>query len=396
MRILYHELRKIWRPATLLVLLALGVMHYYLLMDFNIRLFPNGHPAAEQYQTAREWTEKYGFTMEPEEYADAKAEYEAMVAAVDARLASDPRFEQCGIASWKEYQAFQEQSVFQESGSAAYEAYMELRALLFGEEYGFAGYRLEERSNALVDYEFRQTWVTKALAAQTPAEQARKEELLTSPRINGIFPHICADNLSEYLCWAGIFAILSTVILLTPCGARENLSRMPAEQWPTRTGRGVCRYQFAAMLLSAAALFLLELLIFGGIYTTNGTGFFWNSPTQTFLLGDFFWFDLTYGQYVLCFLGMVFLLMLGTAGAVFALSYTSTSTISALLKVLPLTVALIFAAAAVTGHPFTDANELYRHTRIMGVEGILCGLIWLLGVSAGAAYMCSRRRKELF
>ncbi len=396
MRILYHELRKIWRPSILLALLALGAMHYYLLMDFSIRFFPNGHLAIEQYQTAREWTEKYGHTMEPAEYADAKAEYEAMQVEVDARLAADPHFAQYGVASWKDYQTFQEQILSQDDGSADLEAYRELSALLFGEEYDFAGYRLEERCNALIDYEFRQIWVKKALAVQTPAEQARKAELLTTPRINGIFANICIDNLSEYACWAGIFAILSVVILLTPFGVRENLSRMPSEQWPTRTGRGICRYQFAAMLLSSAALFLLELLIFGSIYATTGTGFFWNSPTQTFLLGDFFWFDLTYGQYVLCSLGMVLLLMLGAAGAVFALSYVSTSSISAILKVLPLTVALVFATAAVTVHPFTDANELYQHTRIMGVEGMLCGLVCLLGLSAGAAFVWYCGRKELF
>lgn len=395
MRILYHELRKIWRPSILLALLVLGVMHYYLFMDFCVRFFPNGHPAAEQYQTAREWTEKYGCTMEPEEYADAKADYEAMQAEIDARLASDPRFAKYGIASWKDYQAFQEQSLSRDDDGADREAYMELSALLFGEEYGFAGYRLEERFHALIDYEFRLTWVKKTLAVQTPAEQARLEELLTASRMDGIFANICVDNLSEYACWAGIFAILSVAILLTPCGVRENLSRMPDEQWTTRAGRGICRCQFAAMLLSAAALFLLELLIFGSVYAAAGTGFFWNSPTQTFLLGDFFWFDLTYGQYVLCFLGMVFLLTLGTAGAVFTLSYSSASSISAVLKVLPVTVALVFATAAVVGHPFTDANELYRHTRIMGVEGMLCGLVGLLGLLAGAAFVWRRGRKEL-
>ena len=53
MRILYYELRIIWRLPVVLAIIFLGAVHYFLFLDFEIRFFPNGHPAAEKYALAR-------------------------------------------------------------------------------------------------------------------------------------------------------------------------------------------------------------------------------------------------------------------------------------------------------------------------------------------------------
>ncbi len=392
MRILCYELRRIWRLPVLLVLLALGAMQYFLFMDFSIRYFPNGHPAIEQYELAREWTEKYGTTMEPEEYEDAKRSYEALLAEADAQIAADPRFTASGVMGWEDFRLRWNENIWQEEPPA--EDLTELQELLYGEACGWIGYRIEALSTALSFYENRAIF-TEVLPEQTPAEQRRAAELAAGPGVSGIFPEECTRNLSEYMCWAGVFAVLSTAILLTPNGAQANLSRTSAEQWTTRTGRRTVWYQFAAALLSAAGLFLLEYLIFGSIYTASGAGFFWDSPTQSFLSNMRFCFDLTYGQYVLCLLGMALLLMLGTAGLAFVLSHSSTNHVSAILKVLPLAAAEMFGMSAVLSCPFTDWNTLYQEVRVMGIEAMACGLILAIGLAAGAAFALQRARKEL-
>ena len=102
MRILYYELRIIWRLPVVLAIIFLGAVHYFLFLDFEIRFFPNGHPAAEKYALAQEWTKKYGSTMEPDEYADAKQNYAALAAKADARIAADSRFRAHGFSRWEQ------------------------------------------------------------------------------------------------------------------------------------------------------------------------------------------------------------------------------------------------------------------------------------------------------
>ncbi|MCI9485299.1 MAG: hypothetical protein HFH27_12695 [Clostridiaceae bacterium] len=391
MRILFYELRKIWRLQVVAALLLLGAVQYYFFMDFSIRFFPNGHPAAERYTLCREWTEKYGSYMEPDEYADAQEGYAALLADADARIASDPRYAAQGIASWEQFCAV----ALDAPDADPFGRYRSLYGPLFSSESDWLGYRVECLRGALSAYETRAACLDAAPGTLTPAEQARYNELAAGVQLNGIFPGECIDNLSEYLCWAWIFGVLSVAILLAPGGAREHLSRMTGGLWTTRIGRGTVFWQLGAALLSAGGLFLLEVLAFGGIYAQLGTSFFWDSPTQTFLAGNLFWFDLTYGQYVLCSLGMLLALMLGTAGAIFALSHTSDSYISAVIKALPVSVGMFFTCAAAIQRPFIDQNSLYMHTRVVGIEAALCALVLAGGLAAGLLAALRCQRKEL-
>ena len=247
MRILFYELRKIWRLPIVAALLLLGAVQYYFFMDFSIRFFPNGHPAAERYTLCREWTEKYGPYMEPDEYADAQESYASLLADTDARIASDPRCAAHGIASWEQFCAM----VLDAPDADPFGRYRSLYGPLFSSESDWLGYRVECLRSALSDYETRAACLNASPGTLTPAEQARYAELAAGVQLSGIFPGECIDNLSEYLCGAGIFGVLSVAILLAPSGAREHLSRMTSGLWTTRIGRGTVFWQLGAALLSA-------------------------------------------------------------------------------------------------------------------------------------------------
>lgn len=385
MRILYYEMRRIWKLKTIAALLLLGVLFYHLFLYYPIESFPNGQ---EEFDLVREWTEKYGYYMNENERIDAQKQYDALIDEVNAILSGDERFTAHGLDSWERVQ----EAVSPRSPGYSDEKHA-IRELLFQSEYDYIGYRVEALYNALICYDTRGTHQPDV---HTPAEAARLAELCEEPRVSGIFAANCCDNLSEYMCWVAIFSLLSVIILLTPAGARDNLSRVTAMQWTSRTGRRILRTQLAANLLSALLLFVLECLIFGGIYSTLETQYFWNNPTTTFIYGYTFWFDLTYGQYVLVFAAMLLALMLGAAGLCFLLSRTSAHYIAALLKALPLFVLLMFTAAAVMGCPLTNGNALYQHVRVFGVEGILCAIVLLVGLAAAALLLAKSRQKELF
>ena len=70
MALLRWELRKIWRPGILAVILLLGAVYYWMFPQFYIEYFTNGPYAEAQFDLASDWVEQYGPTLEPEERAE--------------------------------------------------------------------------------------------------------------------------------------------------------------------------------------------------------------------------------------------------------------------------------------------------------------------------------------
>jgi hypothetical protein len=96
------------------------------------------------------------------------------------------------------------------------------------------------------------------------------------------------------------------------------------------------------VLLSAFLLTTLLLSVFGAIYGKNGTWVFFDSGLTSFLNGFIFWFNVTYGQYVLLYAGLLYMLCLGAAALAFVLSRFSRNLITLILKLIPLFAALVF------------------------------------------------------
>jgi hypothetical protein len=93
-------------------------------------------------------------------------------------------------------------------------------------------------------------------------------------------------------------------------------------QYTAKRGRELVKQQLIAILLSVFLLTTAVLFIFGAIYSTNGIWPFWNSCLTSFLSRSdtFFLFDMTYGQYVIAYAVMLYILCLGAAAVAFLLS----------------------------------------------------------------------------
>ena len=101
MRILKYELKKIWHPGVLVVLAILGVVFGYLFLEMPLKYFPNGHPMKEQYEQMKQWTKKYGTTLEENEYKDAQKEVQELIARADTMIKKEERFSKEGITTYK-------------------------------------------------------------------------------------------------------------------------------------------------------------------------------------------------------------------------------------------------------------------------------------------------------
>lgn len=68
-----EELKKIWKPGTVFVLIFLGFAFYKMFLEFYIEYFPNGPYAAGSFQIGAEMVQKYGTALSQEEMEQVKA-----------------------------------------------------------------------------------------------------------------------------------------------------------------------------------------------------------------------------------------------------------------------------------------------------------------------------------
>lgn len=319
--VLKMELQKIWKPKLLLIIAVMGLLFGFLFLEFPLNYFPNGHPALEQYQLMEDWRDKYGVEMDKEEYEDALE----------------------GLDASK------------------------------GDEYA------QQADGALFEYEMRYEKLKNDLADNlyTPAEQLRVWDIIQGEKRDGILPYEAMGNAMEYWRWVSVFVVLSVMVLLGPGITRDALTGVRRLQYTSKCGRRILKTQFFATLLSAVGIAALELLIFAVLYARLGTWHFWDNPINSFFYGDVYWFDLSFGQYLLSIL-LVIVLFTGSAGGIaFFLSCFSGNYISLMLKMIPAFFLLGAMGNACISYLFSFQNPLYQLTGVKGME-ICVGLILLL------------------
>lgn len=345
MMLLKMELKKIWKPEILCILAAAGLVYGFLFLEFPLRYFPNGPQCEAEYRLMQEWAEKYGTAMDAAEYRDAKKELAERLGVTDETA----------------------------DGSALISYAAE------GDEY------LQQWAGALYEYELRYKILADRLSEQMyrPAEQVRVKDIIQKEKRDGILPYEAMGNAAEYWRWVSVFILLSVMVLLAPGVTRDMLTGVCSLQYTSKCGRSVLKTQMAAAGLSAAAVVLVETVIFAVFYAGLGTWRFWNHPVNSFYHGAVYWFDVSFGQYLLFMLLLMVLFAGGAAGAAWALSCFSSNYISLMLKIIPVFLLLGFLCNQCICGLF-DFNSLpYKIIGVKGVELYIGAAALVIGMGAG-------------
>ena len=134
MRLFLSELRKIWHPAVVAAVLALGVMYYLLMPSFYVVHFPNGPNQQASFDLATDWAARFGPTMEPEERAQLDAQLAEEQAEFATWIAAVPEAAEKGIVDYATYAAFCDEVDEARSQSASHEG---VRGMTYDEARSF-------------------------------------------------------------------------------------------------------------------------------------------------------------------------------------------------------------------------------------------------------------------
>ena len=388
MRMVWYELRKIWNSRILLVVALLCTLFYWLFMSFYIDFFPNGHPAIEEFEYSNELLDRYGPTLEEDEYVEfISANREKVIAEMERYIKSNPVFAKVGISSYEDYER-----VYKKQNPT--EAETEALWTLFGKESNFVRFKLQTIEWIENQYRDYPRYVSELMSEATNQKEIdRLNAILETKEYTNIMEWEVYENTVGYTVYLAILSILAVFVLVSPLIVTDRARNVHLLQYSSKHGRKILQKQLLAVLLSAFMLTTLLILIFGAIYSTNGTWVFWHSGMTSFLNGPIFLFDITYGQYIVLYIVLLYTLCLGTAAMAFLFSRFSRNLITLILKLMPMFAVLTVLCLYVFNDPFSMNNSLYKALGMIGIEPLVCGGVFIVFLAVSLYFV--RREKEV-
>lgn len=394
-----EELKKIWRPGMIGILLLMGAIYYTMFMEFYIRYFPNGPQAEGVFQVSANLVEQYGTSLSIEEMEEVKEGLSQLYREADGYILEFSIAQEHGLKSYEEYIKFQEKTYEELSGNADqnsnYRDLMLISNYLTGSETKNIGGRIYGVEWLLRFYEREQEIGELFLRGELETdysvrEQKRMQELLRKEDglWQNILPAEVPETTSIYMYFMLIWMCLSVCLFIAPLQVNDRMNRMRTFQYSAKKGRKIFSVQFKTAMLSAFILTMLNLVVFMGLFAANGTAVFRDCRMYSFAATGFSWVNWKYGTWCLSLMMICCLIAMGTAAAAFFLAHYSANYISMLLKLIPVIVVLAVVLPPTLCQAFYFYDGLYRMTKIPYVEAVLSVLIFAVGnVLCAGTYM---------
>lgn len=308
MRILWNEMKKILTWKSLLLLLIINCILYFFLIDFYIKHFPNGRPALDSYRIGIEMIEKYGTSMNDEEFQDFRKVYEARVEEADRYLQAEKVAVAEGIDTYAKFNSYDWGNASKEAG--------ELRDRLFFEDGTDLFWELQERNRLIGFYDGKEMYPSDT----TPAQKQRYEEL-AKEGIFGTYPEVAIRNFQDYITNVAVAILFSVVAVISPMILEDRTRHVVPLQYTSKKGRNVLKTKLLASFLSTLLVITSLLVIYLSLYSLNDTSVYFNVRINSFI-GNESWYNPTFLQYILFTIGCIYLV-----GIVFGLAAMGFSTI---------------------------------------------------------------------
>ena len=366
MRIIANELKKIWKIKILAVIAVLCTLFYMWFMDIHIANYPINvegmNIGAMQVSYARYLTERFASPLEPGEVEEFLLSREEIIAEVNQFIQSRPMFTEYDVFSYEDFESLLEVSSANNDELRAVEVYSGgdgtaiimhgggayLDAMFFELSHCPAYFRLGILDGIVWMYNERDDWIDRVqsnIAYNAPLREMRIARLHTI-RDSGELQHIMTPQLLHSTLGYGqmlsMLAILSTLILVSPLIVTDRASRVNWLQYTSKQGRKILGKQFLAVLISAAFMTTILVLIFAGLFgLATGAHVFWNNGINSFMGFPLHWLSITYGQYCLLIISVIYLLSIYSAAFAFILSRFSQNKIRLMFKIIPLFVSAV-------------------------------------------------------
>lgn len=327
MRIILNELRKIFSPMMIvLILLSFALcfgIRFYSDIDYYLDGSPDGlYSLNYDYKYLLKLKEICGETLEPDEFESVVLkDYDALIAMADELIAANETFAEYGVHS---YQEFDEYCICSD------EEYEKMS----DEEINLCYERQDDMRNIL---DSNLDHITKKIDKHEFIIHEYNEYY--SPEVSAIAYSTEFDDLFQ---WVLVFLLICVSITVSPMLVTDNMRNIRPLQYHSSAGRGILIYQLVATIIAACVTTVGFITFLMLTYLSTGLQAFWNSPLKGFYnyaRWINFKFDFTLGQFVLFMSALCMLFAIGLSMIIFFLAKISSNYISLILKLIPACIA---------------------------------------------------------
>lgn len=302
MTIILNEVKKIFNIKSVLLLIAITGVMYFLFIEFYITTFPNGRPALDIYNMFVEMKDEYGEFMDEEEFEDFKVRYDEAKEEADKYIQSREDFKKAGITNYDE---FVNMDISNKELDKLYDdVIFKKRIDVFWE--------LPWREEYIRVYENRDEIVMSS--ASNEKQEVRIKEILEKDIETSIFHDVVFFNYNILIKYVSVTILIGIMFMITPIYLKDNKNKMNYLQYTSKIGRNIFKRKIIAGILSAFIIISLQLIGFFVLYSSNNVSMFFNSNINSIFNSIISWYDFTFIQYIILTVVAIYVL-----GFVFAL-----------------------------------------------------------------------------
>lgn len=365
----YEEMKKIWKPGTVALILGISILLFVTFMLRCIRPFQYNDGSESTGMTlelCRDFMEQYGNTIEAEEFAAIEGEYRQLLDGTNEMISQTELFMQNGITDYEEYFQYMQKAILGYEGYD-YNTYAKMRELII-QETGKSSMYFEIYEDFMEQYQ-------SATAGRT-----------------SILPFEILSYTNDYFVVMILWCLICTFFLSAPVMVADRANHMTANQYAGKRGKKIHKIQYRCMNVSVLILVSMITLVSMLLWNTTGALEYRDSGINSFLNSETSVIPLTYGGLILCFIVSAYFLTFGITKIVFYLSSRSSNAINLLIKAIPVLVGGCFIGLFVSGL-LCESNRIYQILPIPGCELILVAAVFVTGVFInGRNYRMVRRR----
>ncbi|MGL5315186.1 MAG: hypothetical protein ACRC92_18165, partial [Peptostreptococcaceae bacterium] len=319
MNILKNEIKKIFNLRSIVILGIMSIMIWYLFIYSEIEYFPNGFPASGSTDLSIEILNKYGLTMNEEEFKDFKKTRKEREKVADKFLQSYEDLIKKGINSYKEFEEY-ENSRQNDNSDSELEALVS--KIIFEDDLNGNQilWELEGRDYFIERYENKESWIN-GYNTDAPKILDKYEQVISSGEYGSPMYFRTIDNYDALIWWVNILILISVAFMISPIFLNDNKNKINYIQYSSKTGRKLYSKKLLAGVISAIIIITIQLAVLFTLYRANNTYPLWDCGITSAFSDRVSWFDITFGQYII--LSVVLTYIIGITVAIISMSISS-------------------------------------------------------------------------
>ena len=290
MAIISNELKKIFNIKSILLLIIITTIMYFLFIEFNITNFPNGRPALDIYNIFVDMKDCYGEFMDEEEFEDFKIKYEEAKKEADKYIQSREDFGELGITNYDEF-------IHMNENNATNKEFEMLRVDVIFKKGIDVFWELPCREKYIRVYENREEFMLSEVENEKQEERIR--DILEKGIETSVFTNVVFSNYNELIKPVAITILLGVMFMITPIYIRDNKDKINYLQYTSKTGRNIFKKKMIAGLLGVLIITTLQFICFFMLYSSNNVSMFYNCNINSINNIMASWYDLTFIQYII-------------------------------------------------------------------------------------------------